>query len=80
MFIESSWVENPAFAGAVKNFEIASPNFSGKQDITKLAFGFDDIYSLSKLKVADRRNMLAIRLAIAEVRRNAYAGMVDRIT
>lgn len=83
-FIEASWVENPAFPGAVINYLIGNPKIDNKIDeITasrEISSLFDlDESILSQLKVADIRHMIAIRLALQEVRRMKYSNIVDNI-
>jgi len=80
-FIEASWVEQPAFTGAVVNYYIDNPQDKGRlemerKDLSQL-FSSEDIFS--KLKVADIKNMIAIKIAIQEIRRQRYQGIIENI-
>ena len=84
LYIESSWVEQPAFEGAVRNFFIECPNLktnlvmSGEAD-KRLAMLFEDERSFSKLKVADKRSLISIRLAIQQMRMERYNNITNKI-
>ena len=79
-FIEASWVENPAFEGAVLN------HFLG--DIPKAAAKILDLSSpmlaqtmeeLFRMRVADSRGMMALRVACAEINRRKRQDMSSRV-
>jgi len=83
-FIEASWVEQPAFKGAVVNYMINNPIIDDKvkevidnRDLTSLFSGGDDI--LAQLKVADIWSMMAIRVAMRECRKDRYNGIINNI-
>lgn len=87
-FIEASWVEQPAFEGAVSNFFIESPQTkdnlitSDKMNSEmnkKLAMLFEDERTFSKLKVADKRSLISMRLAIKEIRMQKYFNMTNNV-
>lgn len=79
-FIEASWVENPAFYGAVLNHYIselpkevaACVNFT----TAKLQMAVDDIF---KLRVADKNGMLVLRVAQAEIARRMREDRLAKI-
>ena len=69
-FIEISWVERPAFCGAVLNHYVSelSKNASEvlRYSTEKLQMAVEDIF---KLRVADKNGMLVLRVAQAEIAR-----------
>ena len=69
-FIEISWVERPAFCGAVLNHYVSeiSKNASEvlRYSTDKLHMAVEDIF---KLRVADKNGMLVLRVAQAEIAR-----------
>jgi len=80
-FIEASWVDKPAFVGAVLNHYVG--------DIPKAAaaiLGFptwklsDTVESLFKMRVADRAGMIVIRVARAEMMRRMREDRIGRMT
>jgi len=79
-FVEASWVENPAFKGAVVNYfvsEVAASKAASFADSDKLIdlWGED----ISKLRVADAMGMISLRVACAELRRRRFGQMVNRV-
>ena len=78
-FIEASWVDKPAFHGAVLNHYIG--------DIPKAAniITFptqkleDTVESLFKMRVADRTGMIVLNVARAELMRRRREAMIDRV-
>ena len=84
MFIEASWVDNPAFPGAVVNYLIDLPAQSTvNASVAVTTPDFPEIWfnptSLQNLRVADISTMVAIRLAIKELRADRYRQIVARI-
>jgi hypothetical protein len=84
MFIEASWVDNPAFPGAVVNYLIDLPAQSTVNASVAVATpDFPEIWfnptGLQNLRVADISTMVAIRLAIKELRADKYRQIVARI-
>jgi hypothetical protein len=79
-FIEASWVEHPAFWGAVLNHYVSELpkaaanclNFS----TAKLQLAVDDIF---KMRVADKNGMLVLRVAQAEIARRMREDRISRI-
>jgi hypothetical protein len=69
-FIEASWVERPAFYGAVLNHYVGDlPKFAAQMltfTSSKLELAVEDLF---KLRVADKSGMLALRVAKAEIAR-----------
>lgn len=78
-FIEASWVENPAFRGAVVNHFIEDKEkILSKQASNKiLDLVIDDIFSL---RVADSSSMTAIRVAQDYMRKKRNENIIDNIT
>jgi hypothetical protein len=78
-FIEASWVENPAFQGAVVNHYISIPearNIAASNiiNLEKQTNGFkdinlSDINTLRHMRVADKRSMTALKLYVSELDR-----------
>lgn len=79
-FIEASWVEHPAFYGAVLNHYISElPKSAAKYldfSTAKLQFAMEDIF---KMRVADKNGMLCLRVAQAEVARRMREDRCARI-
>ena len=69
-FIEASWVERPAFYGAVLNHYVSELPKSASNILEfpteKLHLAMEDIF---KLRVADKSGMLVLRVAQAEIAR-----------
>lgn len=79
-FIEASWVEKPAFTGAVLNHYISEVpkcanllNLSTKALETKL----EDLFSM---RVADRNGMIALNIVRTELLKRRNEEMVERIS
>jgi hypothetical protein len=82
IYIEASWVERPAFQGAVLNHYISEVDTKKYANIlsmstTSLEGLFDDI---SRLRVADKNGMLALHVACAELRRRKEEQLINRVT
>lgn len=61
VFIEASWVEQPAFEGAVTNFIIETPEVKARRlEKNELEASFNA--SINSLRVADRKSKIAIDL------------------
>lgn len=69
-FIEASWVERPAFYGAVLNHYVSDLPKSAAQILafptSKLQLAVEDMF---KLRVADKNGMLTLRVAREEIAR-----------
>lgn len=82
-FIEASWVENPAFRGAVVNHYISEIEKEKKYAsiLNMPSKNLDDFYQeLKGLKVADAYGRLALKIAKQEIsRRKLESGISDRI-
>jgi len=72
-FIEASWVEKPAFTGAVLNHYVAGVPKEAMAILdlstAKLAETMDDLF---KLRVADRAGMIVLKVARAELMRRMW--------
>ena len=79
-FIEASWVDKPAFYGAVLNHYLNEVPSDTKKVLSfsdaKLAETMDDLF---KLRVADRAGMLVLRVARAEMMRRRREAMIERL-
>ena len=78
-FIEASWVERPAFYGAVLNHYVDELPITAqivKFPTERLAEVVDDIF---RLRVADRTGMIVLRVAREELLRRKRMEMVNRI-
>ena len=78
-FIEASWVERPAFYGAVLNHYLTELPVTAQVlqfSTPKLAEVVDDIF---RLRVADRAGMITLRVARAELMRRKRKAMVSRV-
>jgi len=80
-FIEASWVENPAFKGAVLNHFVEPQGFVNEKYASLMEEKSLDI-SISEMmgmRVADRFGMAAIRLAQQEYMRKVRNGTINKI-
>jgi len=82
IFIEASWVERPAFQGAVLNHyisEVDTKKYANILNMSTISLEglFDDI---SRLRVADKNGMLVLHVACAELRRRKEEQLIDRVT
>ena len=79
-FIEASWVENPAFLGAVVNHFVSD---LGREATRILACSDMDleaaVYSMMRMRVADSRGMMAMRVAASELHRRRLEVIANRI-
>jgi len=80
-FIEASWVEKPAFKGAVLNHMISEVDAEKHASILslpsrKLAALFDD---LPHIRVADAEGMLVLRVAREELLRRREEHLISRV-
>jgi len=80
-FIEASWVENPAFKGAVLNHFVEPQGFvSDKYAALMEEKDLDlSVSEMMGLRVADRFGMAAIRLAQQEYMRSSRIETIERI-
>lgn len=62
-FIEASWVEQPAFEGAVMNYLIETPEIKAEREERKALQSAFSASFLSQLRVADRNGKMIIKLA-----------------
>ena len=79
-FIEASWVERPAFTGAVLNHYVSDISKEAS-DVLNLSTGrlqmaMEDIF---KLRVADKNGMMTLRVAQAEIARRMREDRISRI-
>jgi len=78
-FIEASWVERPAFTGAVLNYYVSDIPEEKKASLLEYS-SMDTMYTnLAQLRVADTTGMMAVRLAKEEVKRLNLVYLVNRV-
>jgi hypothetical protein len=78
-FIEASWVDKPAFVGAVLNHSLSEiPKAASilQFPTNKLAETVEDIF---RMRVADVSGMMVLRVAQEELRRRSKEEMVSRV-
>lgn len=79
-FIEASWVEHPAFQGAVLNHYVSSVPKDVAEIVSFSTKNLEEtIESMFKLRVADRYGMVALKLARKEFMRRKHEAMIDRL-
>lgn len=77
-FFEISWVENPAFKGAVVNHFIEFPN-DKKVASNDLSILYLNNYNLNTLRVADTYGMISLKVAKEEMKRQSLLSIVDNV-
>lgn len=79
-FIEASWVEHPAFTGAVLNHYVSDITKEAQKVLAfptmRLQETMDDLF---KLRVADKNGMMILNVARAELLRRNREAMINRI-
>jgi hypothetical protein len=78
-FIEASWVEKPAFVGAVLNHYISElPQAAALTNLSTpaLEMKLEDLFAM---RVADRRGMMILNVARAEIMRRKRIAMAERV-
>ena len=79
-FIEASWVERPAFTGAVLNHYVSDISKEASDVLNfstgRLQMAMEDIF---KLRVADKNGMMTLRVAQAEIARRMREDRISRI-
>jgi len=79
-FIEASWVERPAFRGAVLNHFVSDVPKSAKQIKAKSTAQLQDIVNdIFRVRVADSDGMMVLRVAWSELRRRRNLAISDRV-
>jgi hypothetical protein len=78
-FIEASWVERPAFTGAVLNHYVTEiPKLANVIAFSTSALE-ETVEDLFKLRVADKTGMIVLRVAREELMRRKREDMINRI-
>lgn len=80
-FIEASWVEDPAFTGAVLNYFIETPEEAARRVADRKVFSsgsYIDFSYLDKLRVADSHGRATIGVLKRMMRNDAICGSVFR--
>jgi hypothetical protein len=79
-FIEASWVENPAFAGAVLNHSISDISKAAAKILEfpthRLEATVEDLF---RMRVADRAGMITLRIARDELMRRRFEAISDKV-
>jgi hypothetical protein len=79
-FIEASWVEKPAFTGAVLNHYVSDVSKEAARVLAfptwRLAETVDEMF---KMRVADRMGMLVLRVARDELMRRRREAIAERL-
>jgi len=79
-FIEASWVERPAYKGAVLNYMISEPT---KKQASILQMSTKNLSSLFEdvlhMRVADTEGMMVLRVARAEILRRNREDIISRV-
>lgn len=88
-FIEASWVETPAFEGAVVNHYVNIPDIKSLAakkiiDIKEAAsqiqsLNLNDVSTLNKIRVADKHSMIAIKLLASELSKSQRESRIKNI-
>ena len=83
-FIEASWVENPAFKGAVINYYISDLQNSDKlvanaSKQSLISASELDLDVLKKVRVADRKGMLSLKLYVKELEESYKTTRLNRL-
>jgi hypothetical protein len=79
-FIEASWVEKPAFYGAVLNHYVSDiPKAAAKILAFSTAKLDATVSDMFKMRVADKMGMMVLRIARDELMRRRREAMIERI-
>jgi hypothetical protein len=79
-FIEASWVEKPAFTGAVLNHYVSDVSKEAAEVLRFPAWKLaETVDSLFKMRVADRAGMVVLRVARAEMMRRKREAVAERL-
>ena len=79
-FIEASWVENPAFKGAVVNHYVSELSDDAKKILSYSTEKLQDVINdLFKIRVADKSGMMVMRVAMNEMIRRRREGIAERL-
>lgn len=84
-FIQASWVQNPAFEGAVLNFFLYEDDIKKNQQASKIAnskWVIDDLFSdhrIAKLRVADKYSAIAVELMKMQLQEQSYINIAKQL-
>jgi len=79
-FIEASWVERPAYKGAVLNHMISAPSEKHASIVSMSTVKLSSLWEdLSHMRVADTEGMIVLRVARAELKRRQQEDMISRV-
>jgi len=79
-FIEASWVDKPAFVGAVLNHYVSEIPKAAAKILAFSAAKLDETVSdMFKMRVADKMGMMVLRIARDELMRRKREAMIERI-
>lgn len=84
-FIQASWVQNPAFQGAVLNYFLYEDDIKKNYQASKIAsqkWVLQDLFSdnrIAKLRVADKYSGIAVQLMKLQLNQNKYLNIAKQI-
>ena len=84
-FIEASWVQNPAFQGAILNYFLYQDDINKNQQAKKIAsqgFTFNNFFDSTKianLRVADKYSGIAVQLMKQQMKQEQYLDIAKSI-
>ena len=79
-FIEASWVENPAFSGAVLNHYISEVPKNAAKLLNMPTLKLEELtQDMFKLRVADKDGKIALKVALDEIKRRKQESIIDRV-
>lgn len=84
-FIQASWVQNPAFEGAVLNYFVYQDDIKKNQQASKIASQNSMLESLftdsriAKLRVADKYSGIAVQLMKQQLQRQKYLDIAKSV-
>ena len=84
-FIQASWVQNPAFQGAVLNYFLYQDDIKKNYEASKIAsqrFVLQDLFSdnrIAKLRVADRYSAIAVQLMKMQSQKQKFLNIAKMV-
>lgn len=78
-FIEASWVEQPAFEGAVTNYFIETPEIRAeREEVNNMQKNFSEAL-IPSLRFADKRSRIVLKLAMEQMARNQVERVARKV-
>lgn len=84
-FIQASWVQNPAFEGAVLNYFLYEDDIKKNAQASKIAsqkWVLEDLFSdnrIAKLRVADKYSSVVVQLMKLQMDRQKYLNIAKQV-